>query len=255
MIDVIAFRPPPGVWLGLDTAGDDNSPGNVITPELARGLVDEGYFWVARYTRPDGVVLDNPRPGGDWHGCWSLSIAERNWILEAGLGLITPQFAVWGDAKAAGRGMAMTHQLLGLAPLAHHYFDVEGAGPINAGTLKTVDYINTASAEALSQGGSTPAIGLYRTDVGLSARQTYGLKHVTSYWRAAGPVPADPAPRGNNIEQDTPRKICGILADPDTMRPDRIDGCPVITATRAIAARWHTIAQQKLIFDMIGVLA
>lgn len=250
-MELIAYSPPAGVWRGIDTAGDDASPGNVITPALGRDLYEDGYRWVARYTRPDGVVIDNPRPGGDWQGCYSLSIAESRDILEAGLAIVPVQFGVFGDAargQAVGRAMAQTHRLLGLPGGVHHYLDVEGSGPASAGAAGCREYIEAASAAALAGGASAPAVGLYRTgQVPLTGRQTYALRGVTAYWRAAGPLPPDPHPRGNTIEQDPSTRVCGILCDTDTMRPDRLGRCPAVVATPEIAAAWHAEAMAALL--------
>jgi hypothetical protein len=245
-MELIAYRPPPGVWLGIDTAGDDNSPGNVVTPELGAELYEYGVRWVARYTRPDGVVTDNPKPGGDWQGCYSLSISESRDILGAGLAIVPVQFGVFGDVARGnnvGRAMAQTHRLLGFPGGVHHYLDVEGNGPANAGSAACREYIEAAAAAARAGGDSAPAVGLYRTgQVPLTARETYGLKGITAYWRAAGPIPPDPHPRGNAIEQDPPTKVCGILCDTDTMRPDRKGKCPAVVATPEIAAAWDAEA-------------
>lgn len=256
-MDLIAFVPPAGVWKGIDTAGDDYSPGNVVTPDVADQLRTEGIRWVARYTRPDAVVLDNPKAGGDWQGCYSLSISESRWILEGGLGIVPVQFGVFGDVargQEIGRAMAQTHRLLGFPPGVHHYLDVEGSGPGSAGPARCKEYIEAAAAAALAGGDSAPAVGLYRTgQVPLTGPETYRLRGITSYWRAAGPLPPDPHPRGNALEQDAPRKdypdsrlgdnrIAGIACDTDTMRPDRMGLCPTIVATPEIAADWRSDA-------------
>jgi hypothetical protein len=215
-LELIAYSPPAGVWRGIDTAGDDHSPGNVITEDLARRLYeDEGVRWVARYTRPDGRVLSQPQPGGDWQGCYSLSIAESRWILSAGLAIVPVQFGVFGDAARGndvGRAMAQTHRLLGFPAGVHHFLDVEGGGPARAGAAACRLYIEAAAAAARAGGKSAPA--------------------------AAGPVPPNPLPRGEAIEQDQPTVLCGIACDTDTMRPDRLGRCPVVVATPEIASTW-----------------
>lgn len=250
-MDLIAYTPPPGVWRGIDTAGDDHSPGNVITVELGHSLYDEGYRWVARYTRPDGVVLDNLKPGGDWQGCYALSISESRDILSAGLAIVPVQFGVFGDAtrgQEVGRAMAKTHRLLGFPPGVHHYLDVEGSGPASAGRNACKTYIEAAAAAALAGGDSAPAVGLYRTgQVPLTGRETYRLAGITAYWRAAGPLPPDPHPRGNCLEQDPPTTVCGIACDTDTMRPDRMGLCPTVVATPEIAAAWEAEAMGQLL--------
>jgi hypothetical protein len=237
--------------MGIDTAGDDASPGNVITPELGACLFRDGYRWVARYTRPDGVVLDSPKPGGDWQGCYSLSIAETRWILDAGLGIVPVQFGVFGDVargNAVGRAMAQTHRLLGFPGGAHHFLDVEGRGPASAGPAACREYIEAAAATALAGGESAPRVGLYRTgQVPLTARETYRLRGITAYWAAAGPVPPSPAPRCDAIQQRPPGEVCGIACDRDYMRPDNMGACPSIVVTPEIAARLAGEAMADLI--------
>lgn len=239
-MEIIAYKPPPGVWTGVDTAGDDDSPGNVITPEIARELRSDGYRWVARYTRPDGVVLSNPKPGGDWQGCYSLSIAESRWILEGGLGIVLVQFGIFGDANRgndAGKAALSCTRKLGIPTDVHHFADVEGSGPASAGPVKCKAYIEAWAAGNNAGGGYT---GLYRTgQVPLSARQTYRLAGVTTYWAAAGPIPPSPAPRGDCIQQRPPSRVAGMLVDVDYMRLDNRGDFPILAATPEIAADWH----------------
>lgn len=251
--EVIALRPPPGTWRGLDTAGDDSSPGNVITPDIARQLRALGYWWVARYTRPDGIVLDNPRPGGDWQGCYSLSLAESRWILDNGLGIVPVQFGIFGDAnrgRDAGRNAATCASRLGFPTAVHQFSDVEGSAPQRAGAAAVKAYQESWAAGNRSGGYPT---GMYLTgQVPLTAAQLYGLAGVTCYWSAAGPVPPNPLPRGYAIEQDPPlgdypdtdfrvgdKRVAGMLCDTDTIRTDRYGFGPVLAATPATAAMWY----------------
>lgn len=236
-MEIIALTPPPGVWRGIDTAGDDDSPGNVITPELARALRSEGYRWVARYTRPDGRVMANPTPGGDYQGCWHLSLREQEDILTAGLGIEPIQFGVFGDAAyGAEKGQAAAHcaGLYGWPAAVHHHLDIEGGRPIGAGAAAVKGYI-----EAWAGGNTATRSGMYYTsDFGLGARGLYQLRGITSYHRAAtDPLP--PSKRAAAIGQDFPTTICGIRCDPDVMRPDLFGSCPSIVATPEIASDWY----------------
>jgi len=250
-MELIAYQPPPGTWKGLDTAGDDNSPGNVITPEIAAQLHSEGFRWVARYTRPDGTVLDNPKPGGDYQGCYSLSIAEMRWVLDAGLGLVPVQFGVFGDVNYMhdrGRSAAGCARLYGW-PKVHHFADVEGNGPASVSSRECANRIEAWAAANNTGGGIT---GLYRTgQVPLSAAQTYSLAGVTCYWAAAGPQPPNPAPRGDCIQQRLPSHAAGMACDVDYMRQDNMGQMPFIVATPEIAAAWHAEALANLTVNML----
>lgn len=248
-MNLTAYQPPQLPWQGIDTAGDDDSPGNVITPELGRELYAAGIRWVARYTRPDGVVLDNPKPGGDWQGCYSMSIAESRWILEAGLMPVPVQFGIFGDdarASAAGRAMAQTHRLLGFPAGVHHYFDVEGGRPKGAGRPACRSYIETAAAAALAGGASAPRCGLYHDDLPLSGHQLYQLAGITSYWAACGPTPPVVYYRGPSILQRLPGEMCGLKCDRDVMIPDGTESMPVLVATPEIVAAMESEAIGRL---------
>jgi len=253
-LDIIAYTPPAGVWAGLDTAGDDDSPGYVITPELGAELRAEGIRWVARYTRLDGTVLENPRPGGDWRGVYSLSIAESRWILEAGLGIVLVQFGTFGDAADGARygaAAALATSRLGFPGGAHHFVDVEGSGPAAAGSKACRSYVEAWTDDLLAGGPSAPLGGMYLTgQVPLSARKLYALRGVTAYWSAAGPVPPNPLDRGYTIEQQPRSRVCGILADRDTLRPDRMGHCATLIATPEIALDWHLEALTQTLGDL-----
>lgn len=239
-MEIIAYRPPPGVWKGIDTAGDDDSVGNVITPEIARKLRAEGYRWVARYLRLDGTVPERPVPGGGYRGCYELSAIESRWILGAGLGIAPVQFAAFGsaaDGNRWGRAMVTAARLLGWPRGLHLFADVEGSRVAAATPAEARAFIEAGAAAKIA-GGHRGA--LYSTgELPLSSQQLYGLRGVTCYWAAAGPTRAAPLPRGDAIEQDPPTRVCGIRCDTDTMRPDRRGSCPTIVATPEIAASWH----------------
>lgn len=249
-MDLIAYKPPPGTWRGLDTVGDDDSPGAVITRELAERMHADGYRFVARYLRYDGVVLDGPRPGGEYDGgpdgCYSLSIRELRDAIDGGLAVLPVQYGTFGDAahgQRLGKAAVQSARLLGLPQGAHLFCDLEGAGPRSAGPTRITAYVE-AWAAAVTAGGFLA--GLYLTDVGLTARQLYGLRGVTCYWSAAGPVPANPLPRGYSLEQDRLTTVCGMRCDTDTVRTDRMGDGPALVASPDIAAAWHGEAMGML---------
>ena len=191
--------------------------------------------------------MSNPQAGGDYQGCYSLSLKEMHWILEGGLAIVPVQFGVFGDAAYGlekGRNAARAATLYGW-PEVHHFADVEGGGPANAGSAKCISYIE-AWADGNNDGGGLT--GLYRTgQVPLSARQTYGLRGVTAYWAAAGPVPPSPAPRCDCIQQTPPTKVCGISCDRDYLRQDCMGESPVLVATSEIAISWQADALSPLL--------
>ena len=251
-LQTIPFRPPPGVWKGIDTAGDDNAAGYVITPERAAELRAADVFWVARYLRTDGKVPAEPTPGGEYgpgvpDGCYPLSIAESRWILEAGLGIVPVQFGSFGkahDGAARGDAAVQAADLLGFPKGVHLFADVEGPGPQRAGAAACEQYIEAYAARAIR---GQQLAGLYLTgQVPLNSSLLYGLAGISCYWSAAGPVPPNPLPRGYAIEQDRPTRVAGIACDTDTMRPDRFGLCPSIVATPEIAAAWICEAMGRL---------
>jgi len=254
-MDVVLFRPPPGAWRAFDTAGDDDSPGCVVTPELAAAFRADGYRAVFRYTAPDGIVPSNPVPGGDWQGVYKLSLAERDWILEGGLAIGLVQFGVFGDASYARRnGMAAAKcaRLLGCPPGVTHFMDVEGGKPAAAGPAACRRYAETWAKHNNAGGDLT---GLYRNGlVPLDSRQTYGLAGVTSYW-TGWPVSPNPLPRGECVLQDFPTREHGIKIDPDTIITDGRGSGPVLIGTRDIVVQWYTDAMLGTASAMSDYLA
>ncbi len=247
-MELIAFRPPPGTWAAFDTVSS-------LTEDKAREFHDEGYRAVFRYSRRDGTVLDNPIPGGEYgdavaNGCHSLSISESRAILRAGLAIGLVQFGSFGNVNRGndlGRAAAAASRLLGFPGGAHHFADVEGRGPRNAGPVACARYIEAWAAACIAGGDSAPRAGLYRTGaVGLSARETYALAGITCYWAAAGPVPYPPYPRGDAIEQRAPSEVCDIEVDRDSIRTDRFGEGPILVGTPEIAAAWYGQAMGEL---------
>lgn len=246
----IAIRFPPGTWRGIDTAGDDHSPGFVITPEVAQKLREKGYWWVARYI-PFEVsdVLDEPRAGGDHRGCYSLSRAEVDWILGAGLGLLVIQWGPRGGeqllgalGRARGEGANAVADALGLPEGIHLGCDLEGRAAAQAGRSGCLSFL-ARWGQGATRDARRRAL-LYDGDgmVPLSAQDLYGLADFDCYWSAAAGPPPNPLPRGLSIEQDPPTRVAGIACDTDTIRQDRRGEGPILTATPEIAAAWHTEA-------------
>jgi hypothetical protein len=249
-MELIAYTPPPMVLRGIDCAGWDPAPRSpVIDAQRARDLYALGYRWVARYTRPDGVVLDNPKPGGDWQGCYSTSIAESRWILGANLLLLQVQFGIWRDTNSmhdAGKAAASCTRLIGAPAEVHHSMDVEGRGPKASGAPKCKARIEAWAAGNNSSGGRTV---MYSDNTPLSGFGAYRLRGVDRYWQAGAPLQGAPMPRGFGIEQDPPRgdkpddqlwfgdkMVCDVLVDTDTMRPDRFGDMPTLIGTPEAAA-------------------
>jgi hypothetical protein len=232
-MDLIAYRPPPGVWRGLDTVQH-------LTPDYGRAIYGLGYRWVGRYLRRDGVVLDGPRAGGEYgaavaDGCDSLSLRELRDILGAQLAVLPVQYGSFGsasDGQQLGAAAVQSARLLGLAQGTHLWADLEGGAPELAGHAAVRAYVE-AWAAAVTAGGYLA--GLYSTHVGLTSGQLYGLAGITSYWSAAGPPPHNPLPRGFAVEQDLPHDVLGRDADSDTLRQDRAGEAPALVATPEIA--------------------
>lgn len=210
---------------GCDSAGDDNSPGFVCTKEWLASVPDVEF--VCRYTRPDGVVLDKPKPGGDWRGCYSISKLELEWILEARKAFVPLQFGndkgdVLGSDLGYKRGEAFVKAVTALGlPLTVHLFpNIEGSTCVKAGRDGTYSYINAISEIVV---GSAYLCGSYFGDdeVPLTSHDMYSLPLITSYYGARGcRLAKDPQPRGWSILQGLPMKLKGLMIDPDELIVD-----------------------------------
>jgi hypothetical protein len=250
--DAVTSTFPAGVWKGIDTAGDDRSPGYVITPEVAAELLALGYRWVARYISLDGSVLDRPLYGGDYLGCYSLSQAEAGWILDAGLGLLLVQ---WGPRAGdlltpelgyqRGLAAAAAREVMGLPVGSHLMCDLEGRAAARAGRSLCLAYVKRWAEGGRSRGDLA---GAYIGDgtVPLSAQDLHGIPGVTCYWSAAAGPPPNPLPRGYAIEQDMPTTVAGIRCDTDTIRQDRRAQGPVLCATEGTRLLWYQEAMGEL---------
>lgn len=260
-MELIAYTPPPVVLRGLDTGGDDNAERSpVIDTERARRIHDLGYRWVARYTRPDGVVLSNPKAGGDWQGCYSASISEVRDILSEGVMVWLNQFGIWRDVQGmhkAGKAAAQCARLLGCPTGIHHSMDVEGRGPKASGKTECKARIEAWGA-ANGAGGYKSA--MYYDNIPLQGFGLYRLKGIDCYWQAGAPLSQPPMPRGAGIEQDPPRGdkpdgemwfgdkyVAGVLVDTNTVRPDRFGSMPTFLATPDIAAAIEAEAVGQLL--------
>jgi len=187
------------IWHGLDTV-------EPLTAEHCKTLVSEGVSWVARYTRPDGVVLERPNAsGGDWAGCWSLSVEESRTILDSGLMLLPLQFAAWSkygvtqeSGHRLGSALRRCARLLSIPPGVHLWPDYEGGTVQRAGARSGKVALEALAAEATRDGHHC---GLYHSvPHPLTGSMLWGLRGVTAYWAAANQVPA-PLPRENTIRQ------------------------------------------------------
>jgi hypothetical protein len=187
-------------------------------------LADHDVSWVARYTRPDAIVLDAPKPGGDWSGCDSISHEETDRIL-ARLLLAPLQFGSWGPGVSAARGHVLGSALrscarqLGCPSAVHLWPDYEGPATMSAGAAR-----GREALEALAQAccPDSEPLGLYHSlSHPLSGAQLYGLRGYSSYWGAAQASLPVPLPRGHAIRQRPMRagyasrehpRWCGELA-------------------------------------------
>jgi hypothetical protein len=162
------------------------------------------------------------------------------------------QFGAFGDVgygEQLGDAAVQSADLLGFPKGIHLFADVEGSRPQKAGPAACEAYIERYAARVI-RGHQLGA--LYLTgQVPLSSSLLYGLAGITCYWSAAGPVPANPLPRGYAIEQDRLTTRAGIRCDTNTMRPDRFGRCPSIVATPEIAAAWHAEAMSRLFAQMM----
>lgn len=232
-----AVRAEPGPY--IDTAGRDDQPGHVVTPAwLARVPQVRG---VARYLRLDGTAEEEPSPGGDHVGCWSLSRRELGWILEAGRTLIPLQFGPSGGDRLSGtlglqRGShaARAASLLELPQGVHLWCDLEGGAAERAGKGACDDYVRAWSMAVTSCGYRA---GLYVGDarVPLLGPDLYALPLITSYWGAAfvsrrWAAPWEPLPRGWAIRQHAPALLEGLRCDADDLAPDGRAETPWVVA-------------------------
>ena len=194
---------PPGTYRGLDT-------GHALDDEQLAALARHDCVFVMRYTRTDGVVLDAPKPGGDWNGCDSLSIEERERYPRHSLLLGPLQFGEWGPGVTGRRG----HQLglalrscarqLGIDPAVHLWPDYEGAAVYAAGPGAGREALEALAAAACPDAGM--ACGLYYSlPQPLTGAQLRALRGITSYWGAAQKSLALPTTRGIAIRQSLMR--------------------------------------------------
>lgn len=208
---------------GLDTV-------QAVTREWCDRASDGGWAWLARYLPRSKDRYENPVPGGDFLGCWSLSRSEYNEIAASKLiGLAPIQWApihgtpISGGANAA-RNMVNYALWLGIAHGCHLWCDLEGSWAREAGRAGCEQYVSEW-ARAITDGGYRA--GLYvGQDVPMSGSQLYALPRVTAYWCSAtlNARMTEPAPRGYSIRQgygvSSPIVVCGVECDPDVATLD-----------------------------------
>jgi hypothetical protein len=246
-MELVVFRPPPGTWKALDTVA-------VLTDDQLDGFAGDDYKCIFGYSRRDGEVLDNPIPGGEYgdavaNGCNSLAISTSRRYLSKGFALSLVQFGAFGSASYGtqmGRAAASASRRLGFPGGHHHFCDVEGRGPQNAGPAKVKTYVEAYSGACTAGGSGAPLGGMYYNFTCMDARQLYAIKGITCYWAAAGPVPPPPYPRGNSVEQRAPSTHHGVEIDRDTIRTDRFGEGPVLVGTPEIVSNWYADAIGKL---------
>lgn len=251
-MELIVFRPPPGTWKALDTVA-------VLNDNQLEAFAGDDYKAIFGYSRRDGNVLDNPVPGGEYgdavaNGCNSLAISTSRRYLEAGFALSLVQFGAFGSAgygTQMGQAAAASSRRLGFPGGHHHFCDVEGDGPQNAGSRKVKTYVEAFSGAAMAGGSGAPLGGMYYNFTCMDARQLYALRGISCYWAAAGPVPPQPYPRGNSVEQRAPSTHFGVEIDRDTIRTDRFGDGPMLVGTPEIKAAWYAAALAKLTDDMM----
>ena len=108
-------------------------------------------------------------------------------------------------------------------------------------------YVEAFSGALMAGGDGAPKGAMYYNFTCIEARGLYALKGITCYWAAAGPVPPQPYPRGNSVEQRAPSTHHGVEIDRDTIRTDRFGDGPMLVGTPEIAANWYA--------EAIGALA
>jgi hypothetical protein len=219
-------EPCPVGW-GVDSAGSDASPGNVLTDAWFQlALSDPRLDWrpthVRRYLAPSGMVLDRPAPGGDVRGCWSISRMELEAVARSGLHLELIQFPVdWWRTMSADLGERLgvaavcAREALGLPAGAHLWNNYEGRGARDAGTVNGYRFLDSWSS-AVTRSGDRAGQYIGDDSVPLSGRELYRLPRVTSYhggtsaWRNPA---MSPDPRGYAVRQRAPSVLHGLLVD------------------------------------------
>lgn len=233
-------EPCPVGW-GVDLAGSDRPKdrsvpwwGPVITDEwIAACMADPREDWrpthLRRYIPPSGIILDEPAPGGDVRGCWSISRAELAAVARSGLHLELIQFpADWWRAMTADLGTRLgaaavtAREALGLPPGGHLWNNYEGRGARDAGAIRGYQFLDAWSRTAVrseDRGGQYVGDG----SVPLRGPDLYRLPAVTSYhggtsaWRDPG---MSPEPRGYAVRQRAPSVLHGLAVDWDEVVTD-----------------------------------
>jgi len=227
------IEPCPVGW-GIDTAGCDALPGNVLTDAwLKVAMNDPRPGWrpthVRRYTRPDGVVLDAPKPGGDVRGCWSISRMELEAVARSGLHLELVQFPVdhWKSltvdlGERLGVAAVNSREALGLPPGGHLFNNYEGKQARNAGRVASYAFLDAVS-RAVVRGSDRAGQYVGDSSVPLTGLDLSRLPYVTSYWGGTSAwrnPDLSPDPRGYAVRQRAPSDLHGLLVDWDEVVTD-----------------------------------
>jgi hypothetical protein len=219
----VIIRPAlPGTRNGVDTV-------QAVRSSQATQLAALGIDWVARYMPIDGRRLDTPDDhGGDWQGCWTLSLSELHELVGAGLGVVPVQ---WGPRGAQwftdplmasivgtsnGAQMAAAARWLGIPEGCHLFADVEGARAMAVGKQALVEYMDGWSAAVLGAGYRA---GMYYSGTPLLVADLDRIgQWVSAFWRSAVRTDARPS-HGLRIQQhyESPYPTpAGVQVDYDT---------------------------------------
>lgn len=178
----------------------------------------------------------------------SLTVAERDAILGAGLALLAVGFSRkpgWSPTGALGAqdgaAAALHAEAAGLPTGMHLFCDLEGpAGGTHPDD--TIAYVN-AWAAAVSAAGYLP--GLYvGFACGLTPQQLYESLHVACYWHSCSSVP-EVATRGYAMIQDVHANqvIAGVQVDVDIVQADKLGGVPYWLVADVAAVAHAAIGQ------------
>lgn len=198
---------------GLDTS----SP---LTASLVAAAVGEGFAFVCRY------LSLGPRQGRT-----DLQPAERDLILDAGLGLVVVQhvrYPGWEPSirlgTADGSQAAVHAHALELPEPTQLWCDLEGVDS-RVPASQILAHLR-AWEDAVTARGYEP--GLYvGACSGLTGRQLYQGVRLARYWASASRIPS-PDPRGYCLRQGAQVLWHGIYIDSDLVQTDGRGGLPTM---------------------------
>ena len=197
------IQPAPNGARGVNTTLRFNAP-------RAQAIKNAGYQFIIRYLE-------------------ALTIAERDCILGAGLGLLAvgysrrPGWLPTADLGAQDGAHHVEHATAaGLMRGMTLYCDLEGPGAATTGA-SCIGYVNTWARIVQSAGYIAGAYLGY--GIPLSSSQLYHSLAVTQYWSGGG-HPVDV--RGYSMVQDNRSiTVAGLLVDVDTISTDGRGDTPV----------------------------